>query len=387
MSGKRDYYEILGVSREATKEEIKRAYRKLAMQYHPDRNKSPDAEEKFKEISEAYGVLSDDEKKRQYDMFGHTGVSQRYTREDIFRTIDFDDIFGDMGFGGFESIFERFFGGNPFSQRTYRQGSVRGSDLSYILDVSFEEAFSGVEKTIHIPRMEKCGACHGTGAKPGTSSITCLTCNGSGQVRYTRKIGFGQFTTVTTCSRCRGEGKIIENPCPTCHGGIVKKKRRITLKIPPGVDTGSRIRLSGEGDAGRKGGPPGDLYVVVRVKPHDFFVREGDDLLCEVPITFSQVALGAEMEISVLDGRTVIRVPSGIQSGTLLRLRGKGMPRLRGYGRGDLHVRIVVKTPKKLSKEEKALFQRLAELENVPVNNKKDSKYSFFKKITDKIKD
>jgi molecular chaperone DnaJ len=359
---KRDYYEILGVPRNASKEEIKRAYRRLALKYHPDRNKSPDAEEKFKEISEAYGVLSDDTKRAQYDRWGHAGIEGRYSPEDIFRTINFEDIFGDLGFDfGFDSIFDMFFG----RRRGRRAGPRKGADLRADIEISLEDAYRGIETVVSYPRLEECNACNGSGAAPGTSPRTCPTCGGSGQTGYTKRTLFGQFTSVTTCGTCKGEGKVIDTPCRQCRGtGLVQRTRKISVKIPPGVDDGSRLRIPGEGEAGERGGPPGDLYVVVHIKPHEFFVREDEDILCEVPITFSQAALGAEIEVPTLDGKAKLKIPPGTQSGTIFRLKGKGMPSLKGYGRGDQHVRVIVRTPTNLSNREKELFRELAKLEN-----------------------
>lgn len=377
---KRDYYEILGIGRSASQDEIKKAYRKLAMQYHPDRNKAPDAEEKFKEISEAYGVLSDDAKRQQYDRFGHEGIDERYTREDIFRDINFEDIFGGMGFkfGGFENIFETFFGGGG----RYRTGPRSGANLKYDLEITLEEAASGVKKDISFLRSERCGTCRGSGAKPGTNPKTCPSCNGSGQTRYTRRTPFGQFSSITTCGKCGGVGSVVETPCSTCGGaGAVKKVRKISVKIPPGVDTGSRLRIHGEGEAGHKGGEPGDLYVEVNVKPHSTFIREGEDILCEVAITFSQAALGEEIKVPTLGGHVKLNISPGIQSGTILRLRGKGMPSMRRYGRGDQHVRVIVKTPTKLSPEQKSIFERLAKLDGM-----ERSKKGIFNRFVDEAK-
>jgi|Deesub1362A_J573_1020465.scaffolds.fasta_scaffold00131_76 molecular chaperone DnaJ len=362
MTAKKDYYEILGVPRNASKEEIKKAYRRLALKYHPDRNKSPDAEEKFKEISEAYGVLSDDAKRAQYDRWGHAGIEGRYTAEDIFRSINFDDIFGDLGFDfGFDSIFDMFFG----RRRSQRTGPRKGADLRTDIEITLEEAYRGVETTVTYPRLEKCGECNGSGAEPGTSPITCPNCGGSGQTSYTKRTPFGHFTSVSTCGRCGGKGTIIEKPCRECKGsGVVQRKRKVLVKIPPGVDEGSRLRIPGEGEVGENGGPPGDLYVVVHIKPHKFFIREGDDILCEIPITFSQAALGTTIEVPTLDGKAKLKIPSGTQSGTIFRLRGKGMPSLKGYGRGDQHVRVIVKTPTKLTRKQRELFEELAKIEN-----------------------
>jgi len=359
---KRDYYDVLGVGRNTSKEDIKKAYRRLAMQYHPDRNKSSDAEEKFKEISEAYGVLSDDAKRQQYDTFGHAGIGERYTQEDIFKGINFEDIFRDMGFGfgGFDSIFDVFFGG----RRRYKTGPRKGADLAYELEITLEEAASGTSKKIEFYRTGVCSTCNGTGAKPGTSPKACPSCNGSGQVSQTKRTPFGHFTSITTCGRCRGDGRIIEAPCNVCGGGgTVQIPRSISVKIPPGVEESSRLRIAGEGEAGEKGARAGDLYVIVHIKPHELFVREGEDILCEVPITFSQAALGDEIQVPTLDGRAKIKIPPGTQSGTIFRLKGKGMPSLRGYGKGDEHVRAVVKTPTRLTEEQKKLFRQLANLE------------------------
>ncbi len=377
MAQKRDYYEVLGVSKDTSKDAIKKTYRKLAMKYHPDRNKEPDAEEKFKEISEAYGVLSDDEKRRQYDTFGHSGIDGMYTQEDIFRNINFDDIFGDTGLGGFGNIFEMFFGGG----RTVRRaGPRRGADLRTDIEITLEEAYKGIKTNVSFPRLETCVACQGTGAKPGTSSRTCPTCNGSGQMSYSKRTLFGQFTSVTTCKDCRGEGTVIETPCSDCKGGgLVQEVKKISVKIPSGVDTGSRLRVAGEGEAGEKGGPHGDLYVIIHVKPHDMFLREGRDILCEIPITFGQAALGVKLQVPALNGRVKMDIPSGTQSGTVFRLKGKGMPDLRGLGRGDEHVRVIVETPKKLTKRQKELLKEFERLGK----GGSSTKSGLFDKVTD----
>lgn len=359
---KRDYYDVLGVGRNASKDEIKKAYRRLAMQYHPDRNKSPDAGEKFKGISEAYGVLSDDAKRQQYDTFGHSGIGERYTQEDIFRGINFEDIFRDIGFGfgGVDSIFDIFFGG----RRRYKTEPRKGADLAYELEITLEEAASGASKKIDFYRTGVCSTCNGTGAKPGTSPKACPSCNGSGQISQTKRTPFGHFTNITTCSRCRGEGKIIEVPCSACRErGTVQIPRSISVKIPPGVEEGSRLRIAGEGEAGERGAQPGDLYVIMHIKPHEIFAREGDDIFCEVPITFSQAALGDEIQVPTLDGRAKIKIPAGTQSGTIFRLKGKGMQSMRGYGRGDEHARVIMRTPTKLTEEQKKLFKQLANLD------------------------
>ncbi len=356
---KRDYYEVLGVSRDASQEEIKKAYRRLALKYHPDRNKSKEAEEKFKEISEAYAVLSDPEKRRLYDTYGHAGIDERYSQEDIFRSARFDDIFSDLGFGGIDRIFEMFFGGGG------AQAPRRGADLRFDMEITLEEAAKGAEKVVSYRRLETCGRCNGTGAEPGSGRVTCPQCGGSGRVGFTQRTPFGTYSQFTTCSRCRGEGRVVERPCRECGGaGRVERVRRLSVRIPPGVDSGARLRLAGEGEAGERGAPPGDLYIVVHVREHEVFKRAGSDLYVEVPITFSQAALGAELEVPTIDGdREKLRIPAGTQTGEVFRIKGRGMPVLNGYGRGDLLVKVVVRTPTKLSREERELFERLAELE------------------------
>jgi len=355
MSTKRDYYEVLGVQRNSSKDEIKTAYRKLAMQYHPDRNKSPDAEEKFKEISEAYAVLSDDEKRRQYDTFGHAGIGSRYSQEDIFRGADFNDLFRDFGFGGFD-IFDLFFG----RQRTSRYGPQRGQSIRFNMEITLEQAATGLETEIEAPRTEQCNLCHGSGAAPGTSPRQCPTCNGKGQIEHAQATPFGQFVQVTTCRNCGGRGRVIDSPCPRCRGlGMVQQKRKIRVKIPPGVDTGSRLRLTGEGDAGIRGGPPGDLYVVVYVKHHKVFERSDSDLLVTVPVSFVQATLGDEIDVPTIEGTAKLKIPSGTQTHTVFKLRGKGMPRLNQSGRGDELVRVIVQTPTKLTSNQRKLLEEL----------------------------
>jgi molecular chaperone DnaJ len=358
MSSKRDYYKVLNVPRDSSKEEIKRAYRKLALKYHPDRNKSPDAEERFKEISEAYAVLSDDEKRRQYDQFGFDGISGRYTWDDIFRSTDFDSILRDLGFGGFGSIFDMFFGGR--TRRRY--GPQRGADLRYDLGISLEEAAFGLKKEIDVHAPTVCETCKGTGAKPGTGPKTCPTCNGSGEIRRTRSFGFTRFTEVETCKKCGGRGVFAENLCQTCKGtGTVRRPRRINLKIPPGIDDGYQLRLSGEGEPGTRGGPNGDLYVSIHVKSHRLFKRRGDDLLCDARIGITQASLGTKISVPTLDGKARLKIPAGTQTGTLFRLKGKGVPHLQGWGRGDQLVRVIVKTPTNLTRRQKKILSDLAE--------------------------
>lgn len=357
MNNKRDYYEVLNVPRNAPKDEIKRAYRKLALKYHPDRNKSPDAEEKFKEISEAYAVLSDDEKRMQYDQLGHEGISGRYTWDDIFRGADFDRIFKDLGFGGFNTIFDMFFGGGA----RQRYGPRKGADLRYDLEITLEEAAFGLNKDIEVPGFDVCDTCHGSGVKPGTGPKRCPKCNGTGEIRRTRSFGFTHFTEIETCSECHGKGVLIENLCKDCKGtGTVQRPRRIKLKIPPGIDNGYSLRLSGEGRPGTQGGPKGDLYVVVHVKPHKIFERNRSDLLCEAHIGFPQAALGTKIYVPTLDGKVRLKIPAGTQTGTLFRLKGKGVPRLHGWGRGDQFVKVIVRTPTKLTRRQRRLLAELA---------------------------
>jgi len=353
----KDYYEVLGIQRNATKEEIKNAYRKLALQYHPDRNKSAGAEEKFKEISEAYAVLSDDEKRRTYDLYGRAGIGDKYTPEDIFRGVDFEDIFRDLGFG-FSSIFEQFFG-----RRGWGWGAPqRGYDLQYDLEIDLEEAASGLEREITIPRVQDCRTCGGSGAKPGTGLKECPTCQGTGQIRQRQSVGPGFFTVtqITTCDRCGGKGRIVEVPCTECRGaGHVRRSRRISVKIPPGVDSNSTLRLKGEGDTGPGGVPPGDLYVTVHVRPHPIFKRRGEDITCDVPVSFTRAALGSKVTAPSLDGKIELRIPPGTQPGTLFKIKGRGMPRMNGTRRGDEYVRVNVKVPTRLSRRQRELLTEL----------------------------
>lgn len=375
MVEKRDYYEVLGVSKNAEKDEIKNAYRKLAMQYHPDRNKAPDAEEKFKEISEAYAVLSDDQKRRQYDTLGHAGFDQRYSAEDIFRGADFESIFKDIGFG-FGDLFRTFFGGG-FGRETYRERINRGQDLVYDLELTLEEAAKGVEKEILVPRTEKCEVCGGTGASPGTAPETCPQCKGAGKVRNMRRSSFAMYVQVTPCNNCRGKGTLIESPCKKCHGtGLVKKRRRITVKVPEGIDEGYQLRLRGEGETAPNGGEAGDLYVLLHVLPHELFMREGDDLWYVQIIGYPQAALGAEVTVPTLNGDTMVKIKPGTQAGETIRLRGKGMPRFSGYGKGDLLVRIGISVPEKLTSRQRDLLEQLAKEFSQDVRRKK-SRFAF----------
>ena len=356
MAEKRDYYEVLGVPRNASKDQIKDTYRKLAMQFHPDRNKSPEAEEKFKEISEAYAVLSDDEKRQQYDALGHAGFDQRYTREDIFRGADFDSIFRDLGFG---DLFRAFFGGGGFGGE-FRERSNRGQDLVYDLEITLEEAAHGTEKEMEVPRTEKCDVCGGSGASPGTSPRTCPRCNGAGKIQNMRKTGFAMYVQVTPCATCRGKGVLIDSPCKNCRGsGLVKKRRRISVKIPVGIDEGYQLRLRGEGEMAPNGTEPGDLYVQMHVVPNELFMREGDDLMHVLIISYPQAALGGDVSVPTLEGPTTVRIHPGTQPGETLRLKGKGMPRFRGYGKGDLLIRIGISVPEKLTSQQRALLEQL----------------------------
>ena len=358
---KRDYYEVLGVDRKATKEEIRKSYRKLALKYHPDRNKEPDAAEKFKEISEAYAILSDENKRLQYDQFGHAGISGRYSAEDIFGGINFEDILRGFGLGGglggFGSIFDFLMG------RGGRRGSQRDQaiDLRYDMNISLKEAATGIEKEISLKRDEQCPKCGGSGGEPGTPLTTCSRCRGGGQLRQVQQTMFGQVIRVATCPQCNGRGQIVETPCSECNGKrTVKEKRSIRVQIPPGVESGSMLRLKDQG-ASQSGGRPGDLYVVVHVKPDKTFQRVGDDIILELPISITQATLGAEIEVPTLLSKAILKIPAGTQPDTVLRLRGQGMPRARWRGNGDQLVRIKVVVPKKLKRSQRELFEQLAD--------------------------
>jgi len=345
----KDYYKILGVSRNATEDEIKKSYRKVAMEHHPDRNPgNKEAEEKFKIASEAYEVLRDPEKREIYDRYGIEGL--KGTGFTGFR--GFDDIFSAFG-----DVFQDFFGFGPTHRR--RTAARPGADLRYDVKISFFDAAFGKEAEIEIPKNIACEACGGTGAKPGTHPTQCPSCKGTGQV--TRSQGF--FTISTTCSQCRGEGSTVPHPCKECRGyGKAKKIRKIQLKIPPGVDTGSKLRIRGEGEEGERGGPPGDLFVFIYVEPHDFFSREGDDVICQIPISFTQAALGTEIEVPTLNGAKNLKIPKGTESGEIFRIKGEGFPRIRGYGRGDEIVQVMVRTPKNLTKRQEELLREFEEV-------------------------
>jgi molecular chaperone DnaJ len=353
---KRDYYEILGINKNADKREIKKSYRKLALKYHPDKNASKEAEEKFKEISEAYAVLSDDKKRQMYDQYGHAGIDQQYSAEDIFRGADFGDIFSGMGFD-INEIFNQFFGGRrDFSPR---QRQYRGADLRYDIQINLEDAYNGLEQNIRIPRTETCDTCTGSGAKPGTRPERCPQCQGTGQMKHTRRTAFGMFTQVAPCTKCQGHGEIIQQKCPKCRGRkTMQVTRSIKLKIPKGIDEGSQLRLHGEGESGPGG--TGDLYIVVHVKKHNIFDRHGSNLHMKYNITFPEAALGARKSIRPLIGiNQIIKIPEGTQHGDIIKVRKCGMPYLRGTGFGDLFVEIQVKTPKSLNRKARKLLMDL----------------------------
>lgn len=348
---KRDYYEVLGVSKSATKDELKKAYRKLSKQFHPDINKEPGADEKFKEVKEAYEVLSDDQKRAHYDQFGHVDPNQGFGGGD----------FGG-GFGGFEDIFNSFFGGGGGGRRRDPNAPRQGADLQYTMTLKFEEAVFGKETDIEIPREETCDTCHGSGSKPGTKVDTCKHCQGSGQLNVEQNTPFGRIVNRRVCHYCNGSGKEITEKCKTCSGaGKVKKRNKIHIKIPAGVDDGQQLRVAGKGEAGINGGPAGDLYIVFQIRTHEFFERDGDDIYCEMPITFVQASLGDEVEVPTLHGKVKLKIPAGTQTGTKFRLKGKGVPNVRGYGTGDQHVLVRIVTPTKLSEKQKQILREFGE--------------------------
>ncbi len=391
---KRDYYEVLGVGRDAGPEEIKKAYRRLAKQYHPDANRdNPAAQEKFKEISEAYDVLSDAEKRARYDRFGHAGVGAdpEAAGHGPFGFGEGGPFGGGFGFGDLGDLFEAAFGnvfGGGMRARGRAGGPERGHDLRLELTLSFEEAAFGGDKEIEVTKDEACATCAGSGAAPGTRPGVCPACGGTGQTRVTRSAGFAQFVSVQPCSRCQGEGRVIESPCPACRGqGRTRQRKRLRVHVPPGVDAGTRLRMAGEGAPGRRGGPPGDLFVDIRIRPHAVFAREGADITSEIRIGIAQAALGAEVEIPVLSppgqpaGRETLTIPAGTQSGTVFRLRGKGIPHLGGGGRGDHRVRVTVDIPRDLSEEERALLRRFAELRGEVVGAEPREARGFIQKM------
>ena len=373
---KRDYYEVLGVSKTASDEELKKAFRRLARQFHPDVNKDnpKESEAKFKEVNEAYSVLSDPQKRAAYDQYGHAASDP-----------NFGGGFGgggDFGFEGFGDIFDMFFGGSGRSSQQ-KNGPQRGNDLRYDMEISFEEAAFGKETTVEIPRTETCPNCKGNGAKPGTPIKTCSNCNGSGQVQATQNTAFGRFVNVRTCEKCRGAGKSIETPCPECNGsGRVHKNRKIDIKIPAGVENGSRLRVSSEGEAGLRGGSSGDLYIYIYVKAHSKFERQENDVISELKLSITQAALGTVAQVETLDGKVELKVPEGTQHGTTFRMRGHGIPHLRGHGRGDHHVRIKIVIPAKLTGEQRELLQKLAASFGEEIDDEK----GFMGKVKDAFK-
>jgi molecular chaperone DnaJ len=360
----KDYYKTLGVSKNATKDEIKKAYKQLAKKYHPDLNKETDAGEKFKEINEAASVLGDDEKRQQYDQFGDAEAYKRAGGQ------GFQGGFGDFGFENsagfdFDDIFDQFFSGGGFSrQRRGRRGGRTGSDLRADIEITLEEAATGVVKTINVQRVEKCPVCKGTGAESEEDVKTCPDCNGTGSIRRTQRTPFGVFATTSQCPRCHGTGRIVEKECENCDGtGVVRKTRKIEIKIPAGAEEGTNLRVSGEGEAGELGAQSGDLYIIIHVKEHPVFERDGDDILVKVDISFVTAALGGEVEVPTLEGKAKLKIPSGTQTGTIFRMKGKGIPFLHGYGKGDENVEVIVKVPENLSKKQRELLYEFEKAE------------------------
>jgi len=373
-TGQRDYYEALGVPRSADAAELKKAYRKLAMEFHPDRNSSEDAAEKFKEINRAYEVLSDDQKRPLYDRFGHAGVDGSASGGP-------GGFEGFQGFEGFGDIFDAFFGGGQRGGKR-RRGPARGSDLRYNLRLTFEEAVFGVEKEIEFQRLERCETCEGRGAEAGTEPVTCPECNGAGELRRAQQSIFGQFVNVSACGRCQGEGRIITNPCQDCRGsGRTRQTRHIAVKVPAGVDDGAQIRIGGEGEAGPRGGENGHLYVVLSVAAHERFERVEDHIVLELPLNLAQAALGAEVTIPTLDGEMQFEVPAGTQSDEDFVIRGKGVPHLRAAGRGDMVVRVTVVVPESLTDEQRELLEKLAGTMGTPTLPRRNK--GFFERIRD----
>ena len=372
-STKRDYYEVLGVTRTASDDDIKKAYRRLALQYHPDRNNAPEATERFKEATEAYQVLSDAEKRGLYDRFGHSAFDRGGGP-----SVDFTNFVG----LSIEDLFESFFGAG--GARGARQRVQRGQDLRYDLHITLEEAVFGASKEISLTKHVACSRCTGSGMEPGSQPTKCTRCEGSGEIRRVQQSIFGQFVNVTLCDRCNGEGQIIADPCHECQGrGVVRARTSVVLDVPPGADEGVQLRMNGQGEPAPRGGVPGHLYVVLHVEPHRFFKRQGNDLLLEMPVNVAQAALGDEFSIPTLDGKEIpLKVPAGTQSGRIIRIRGEGVPFLRDHGRGDLQVHVRVRTPTELSDEQKKLFRQLAatfgSANNSPTENK-----SFFDKVKD----
>ncbi|MHA6250930.1 molecular chaperone DnaJ [Oceanobacillus sp. CAU 1775] len=367
---KRDYYEVLGVEKSASKDEIRKAYRKLARTYHPDVNKEPGAEDKFIEAKEAYEVLSDEQKRAQYDQFGHAGASGQG--------------FGGFGggaqdFGGFGDIFDMFFGGG----RSQDPNAPRqGADLQYRVTLDFEEAIFGKELEVNIPREEECDTCHGSGAKPGTKPETCSHCHGAGQLNQEQNTPFGRVVNRRVCPYCGGKGQTVKEKCSTCRGdGRVKKNNKISITIPAGIDEGQQIRVAGRGEDGINGGPAGDLYVVVEIRSHDYFEREGDHIFCELPLTFTQAALGDEVEVPTVHGKVKLKIPAGTQTGKTFRLRGKGVTNVRGRGQGDQHIKVRIMTPTNLNEKQKDLLREFNEIGGNETTEEQDTNiFQRFKK-------
>lgn len=371
---KRDYYEVLGIEKGASKDEIKKAYRKLARKYHPDVNSEEDSAEKFKEAKEAYEVLSSEQKRQQYDQFGHAGAQGQG--------------FGGFGggaqdFGGFGDIFDMFFGGG--GRRRDPNAPQQGADLQYSMILEFEEAIFGKDTDVSIPTEEECDTCDGSGAKPGTKTKTCSHCEGSGQLNTEQNTPFGRVVNRRVCHHCNGTGKIIPEKCNTCGGsGKVRKQNKIHISIPAGIDEGQQIRVSGKGEAGVNGGPPGDLYVVIQVKSHEFFEREGDHIFCELPVTFVQAALGDEIEVPTVHGNVMLKITAGTQTGKVFRLKGKGAPNVRGTGHGDQHVQVRVITPNKLTDRQKELLREFNDISGNEATDEQES--SFFQRFKNAFK-
>lgn len=368
---KRDYYEVLGIDKGASKEEIKKAYRKMARTYHPDVSEEENAADKFKEAKEAYEVLSNEQKRAQYDQFGHAGAeSQGYGG-------------GAQDFGGFGDIFDMFFGGG--GRRQDPNAPQQGADLQYSMVLDFEEAIFGKETDVTIPKEENCETCHGSGAKPGTKAETCSFCDGSGQLNMEQNTPFGRVVNRRVCHHCSGSGKIIPEKCTTCSGlGKVKKNKTIHISIPAGIDEGHQIRVSGKGDPGVNGGPPGDLFVVIQVRSHEFFEREGDHIYCELPLTFVQAALGDEIEVPTVHGKVMLKVPAGTQTGKMFRMKSKGAPNVRGSGQGDQHVQVRVITPNKLTDRQKEIFREFNEISGNEATDEQEG--SFFQRFKNAFK-
>ena len=376
MAAKRDYYEVLGVARNASEDEIKKAFRGLARKYHPDVNKEKGAEERFKEINEAYEVLGDAQKRQAYDRFGHAGVAGAGAGAG-------GNPFEGFGFGSFNDLFEQLFANA--SAGTRRGAPQRGADLKYELTITFEEAVRGCQKEIDIPRWETCSSCRGNGAQPGTNTTRCPSCQGTGEIRRVQQSIFGQFVNVMVCDRCRGEGRIITTPCERCHGqGRVRNVRRVPVNIPAGVDDGITVRVTGEGEAPARGGTPGNLLITLNVKPHEYFKRQASDILYELPVSFADAAMGAEVEAPTLDGKETLKIPAGTQSGRTFRLKGKGVPLVHSNSRGDELVTVKVVIPQNLTSRQKELLKEFAEIERQ--QNEKGA-HNLFERVSDKIKD